>query len=251
MTISQTFATLLEAHRWRKDRAAVVLLSGGMDSTLCAHIAGSIYPLDRIAALVVDYGQSHRDNEIYRACEVADTLKIRWHRLCLADAMHALRPAEMLANAAHNSNANPHPATIPARNSILLSIAAAHGCTWFAQQIDIWMGACADDAKFTDCRREYIAQKCIELTYACGRGVSVAAPLLEMTKRTIVSLAASNPTVLSAVKRSWSCYRGGASPCGACTPCVLRADAFAHAGQGDEQRAPMIFGGDPHREVRP
>lgn len=246
-----TWDSILHEHRWRKDRAAVVLLSGGLDSTACAHVVASIYPRDRVAALLVDYGQPHRDNELVSAEKTAKALGIRTHRLTIADAMHALRPAERLANAGHDPSAEgPHPATVPGRNAILLSLAAAHGCAWFEQQIDIWIGACLDDARFADCRTEFVQQATVAITYGCGRGVAIVAPWLQTTKKALVAAASSDSAVLASLRRSWSCYRGGSSPCGECTPCVLRAEAFAAIAQPDEQPAAILCGGDVARESR-
>lgn len=231
------------------DRFAVVLLSGGMDSTACLYLAAECYPRDRIAAIVVDYGQPHAQCEIPIAQREAARLGIRVERLCIADAMRAMRAAERMANAPHGQT-GAHPATVPARNLVLTSLACAHGCAWSTLPVDVWIGACADDVGgFVDCHPDFFAQTTIALTYGAGRSARVVAPLLRTTKRALIEAARARPDALAAIRRSWSCYRGGDVPCGECTPCVLRADAFDAAGITDAPETIEPFGGDPAREI--
>jgi len=252
MLSGPTWAELVSRACLSGDRAAVVLLSGGMDSTAALHMAVECYhPRGRITALVVDYGQPHGGCEIPYAQVAADRLDVRAERICVADALRALRPAERMANAPHAAGGGAHPATVPGRNLLLLSLAAAHGSVWYpGMPLDVWIGACADDAAgFADCHPDFMAQASVALTYGCGGNVRVVAPLLRVTKRQSVEAAKARPDALEAMAQSWSCYRGGDVSCGTCTPCVLRADAFAAAGVADRPLKLAAFGGDPAREI--
>jgi 7-cyano-7-deazaguanine synthase in queuosine biosynthesis len=80
-----------------------------------------------------------------------------------------------------------------------------------------------------------------------AREIQIVLPFADWTKEQIIANASA--AARRDIARSWSCYRGDA-PCGRCTPCVLRAAAFAHHGIVDACRAPRMFGGDPAREAR-
>jgi len=213
--------------------AAVVLLSGGMDSAACLALAHRCYPAGRVRALVVDYGQPHRDRETTAAGLIAGHVGVPSERICVADAMAAMRPRRM-ARAVHEPAAGgaqrPHPAEVPQRNTVLLSLAAGHGMAWWPDaSLDLWIGATSDDAAgFADCRPEFMAAASHCFSTASPRTVRVVAPLVSTSKRELVASASRD--VLWLLRRSWSCYRGGERPCGECTPCVLRADAFEAAG---------------------
>lgn len=248
--MTATWQSVVDTTVLAGDRAAIVLLSGGMDSTACLHMASSIYGA-HLAAVAVDYGQPHRDRELACSQHAAETLGVRWERVAVADALSVLRPAERMANARHG-DVGPHPATVPLRNHYFDVLAAMRGLVWFpGVPLDIWIGACLDDVgHFVDCHPDAIGESSRALTFNAGSPIRVVAPLLSVTKRDLVRLAAEQPGVLEAIRHSWSCYRGGARPCGECTPCVLRADAFAHAGILDGSSAIPMVGGDPQREVR-
>lgn len=246
----KTWAELLRRETVFHYKSAVVLLSGGMDSTACLHLAAEIYPKDRLVALLVDYGQPHRDRELTVAGLLAERLDVAHDRIAIADALHAVRPAERLANAPHVASGGQHPATVPLRNMILLAIAGAHARgRWPLSSVDIWIGACLDDAAgFVDCRQDFIAQASIALTYGAGANVRVNAPLLGMSKVDLVGAATSNAVVLESIRRSWSCYRGRMTACGECTPCILRTRAFDAHGIVDAPLALGMTGGDVQRE---
>jgi 7-cyano-7-deazaguanine synthase len=213
----------------------VVLLSGGMDSSACAVLAHRSDPLAR--ALLVDYGQPHRDQELGRAQALAMRLGMTWDVVPVSSAFGALRPRDMAASP-----------TVTGRNAVLLALAAAHGAAWFsAGTITVWIGACADDAAaFPDCRRPFLDAIGEAMSLALGRTVRIVAPFLDVSKRQMVANA-DGPT-LEAMRRSWSCYRGGITPCADCTPCCLRYDAFLATGVPDLINPLYLTGGDPHRE---
>jgi 7-cyano-7-deazaguanine synthase len=215
---------------------AVVLLSGGMDSSACAVLAARTgVP---VRALLVDYGQPHRDQELGRAQSLALRLGMDWHIAPISSAFGALRPRDMVASP-----------TVTGRNAILLALAASHGAAWFSGDLTVWVGACADDAvAFPDCRRPFLDAMGVAMSSALGRTVRVVAPFLDSTKKQMVTNA--DGPMLEAMRRSWSCYRGGVTPCAECTPCKLRYDAFLAAGVPDLIEPLYLTGGDPHRERR-
>lgn len=236
-----------QASRTTENRRAMVLLSGGLDSTACALMARAIYPAGAVRALLIDYGQPHQ-RELIQADRLAERLGIEQDRMRITDALRAMTPQRM-ADAPH-ATSGPHPATVPGRNLIMLTIAAARAVQWWPDKaIDIWIGSCADDHEgFADCRPTFIAQATVCLSAGFNHQIAVVAPLSRLRKVDYVRAAADDADVIEHMCRSWSCYRGGDDPCGECTPCVLRAAAFKTAGVTDAPESTEWTGGDPHRK---
>jgi 7-cyano-7-deazaguanine synthase len=224
-------------------KKAIVLLSGGLDSTTALAIARSwgysTY------ALTVLYGQQHAC-EVAAAKRVANALEVADHRIVDLD----LRP---LAESALTSTVievpkdrplaeigahDSLPATyVPARNTILLGLALA-----WAESIgafDIFVGVNVLDASgYPDCTPEFVAafeRLANEATRVAGKGFSIHAPLIEWSKAEIIR----NGVKLGVdYGMTHSCYDpspdGGA--CARCDACLLRKKGFAEAGIDDPTR---------------
>ncbi len=214
---------------------ALVVLSGGLDSTVCMALAERQCHAPPLA-LTFDYGQRHR-TEVDRSAGVAghyrsEHLIVRldtaaWGGSALTDETQTV-PNE-------GEDPAPIPATyVPARNSIFLAIALAVA---EARDLDsVWIGVNAIDySGYPDCRPEFIDafRRVAEVGQRRGvegRPVEIVTPLIESSKAGIVrtGLALGAPLHLT-----WSCYRGGDHPCGTCDACALRARGFAEAGEVD------------------
>ncbi len=128
---------------------------------------------------------------------------------------------------------------VPGRNLIFLtsaaSIAASRGIR------DVVAGVCQTDySGYPDCRRDTI--DAVERAVLLGnRGLTdefrIHTPLMHLTKAETVRLAQRLPGGMEAVGKSWTCYEGGASSCGTCPACILRAKGFAEAGTCDPASA--------------
>lgn len=211
----------------------LVVLSGGLDSTTCMAIAAA--ENDSLIAVSFDYGQRHR-KELENAAQVAarygaEHLEIsfdarQWGGSALTDDTELPKGREIDDSI---------PVTyVPARNTIFLSFALAVAETRDADRVYIGVNA-LDYSGYPDCRPEYIeayqamanlAQKrAVE-----GRPIEIKAPLVHMDKAQIIKRAVELDAPL---ELSWSCYDGGAIPCGECDSCVLRAKGFVEAGLDD------------------
>ena len=229
----------------RDTRKAVVLLSGGLDSMVCAALARE-QGFD-VLALTVDYNQRHRV-EIEAARRIAEALADR----------HIILPLDLRAfgGSALTSDADVPkdgvqpgiPITyVPARNLVFLSLALA----WAEAEgvRDLFIGVNAlDYSGYPDCRPEFIAgfeQLARVATKAGSEGESITihAPLQEMTKAEIAREAAR---LGLDVALSHSCYDPlpDGSHCGLCDACRLRSKGFAEAGLPDPTRYAVIAGGD-------
>ena len=221
-------------------KKAVVLLSGGLDSTTCLALA--IARGFRAYALSVHYGQRHQI-ELERAAQIARVLGATEHRQISID-LSAISGSALTGQFAVPKDrtvdemSHGIPATyVPARNTILLSIALG-----FAETIgafDIFIGAnILDYSGYPDCRPEFLDAFAGLANLATKAGVegsgrfSVHAPLLKMTKADIIR---QGVTLGIDYSLTLSCYdpdkKGRA--CGRCDSCQLRKKGFSEAGLAD------------------
>ncbi|HEX5045012.1 MAG TPA: 7-cyano-7-deazaguanine synthase QueC [Candidatus Polarisedimenticolaceae bacterium] len=221
-------------------RAAVVLLSGGLDSavTLAEALAAGF----QAHALTVRYGQRHA-LEVERAGEIARALGAASHRVVAVDLAFpggsALTDPAIPVPKGRESAAIGAgiPATyVPARNTVLLALALSLAETLGAR--DLFLGVNAVDySGYPDCRPAFLSAfeaLAAEATRAGAEGArfTVHAPLLQSSKGDIVRRGLALGVDLS---RTLSCYDPGpdGEPCRACDACLLRARGFAEAGIPD------------------
>jgi 7-cyano-7-deazaguanine synthase len=215
----------------RRQGTAVVLLSGGMDSATALAVACQHFR--RVDGLTVIYGQRHR-REIQSARRLAAHFRIAHHEILRLPLGPLLRsaltdPKRALPHSLHRRTPGRIPATyVPARNTILLSIALGYAESVGARAIYIGANA-IDYSGYPDCRPEYfrafehLARLATRAGVEEGRKVRVEAPLLRLSKADIVRL---GERLHVPWKMTWSCYAGGRTPCGRCDACVLRARGF-------------------------
>jgi 7-cyano-7-deazaguanine synthase len=221
--------------------AAVVLLSGGLDSTTAAALARkegwTLY------GLTVRYGQIHA-SELAAARRVADALGFARHveiDVDLASFGGSALTGDGEVPKDRALDATGIPATyVPARNTVLLSIALAWAEVLAAQRIVIGVNA-LDYSGYPDCRPEFIAAFDYLATLATRAGVEGAAPriwapLQHLTKAGIIRLGSELRVDYGLTH---SCYdpREDGGPCGRCDSCRLRARGFEEAGLPD----PLLF----------
>jgi 7-cyano-7-deazaguanine synthase len=219
---------------------AVVLLSGGLDSTTTFAVARS--QGFEVFALSVDYGQRHRV-ELERAAAVARAMGAADHRTVRLD-LREIGGSALTADIAVPKDRNPDdlghgvPVTyVPARNTILLGLAL--GYAEVVGAFDLFIGAnVLDYSGYPDCRPEFLTAFETLANLATKAGVEgtgrfrVHAPLLKMTKAEIIRIGIDLGTDYSG---TLSCYDPDplGRACGACDSCQLRRKGFAEAGVPD------------------
>jgi 7-cyano-7-deazaguanine synthase len=216
-------------------KLAVVLLSGGLDSTTVAAIARD--EGWRILALTIDYNQRHRI-ELDHAARVADALGAERHIVLPLDLTGFGGSALTADIAVPKGGVEPGiPVTyVPARNTIFLSVAL--GWAEAAGARDLFIGVNAlDFSGYPDCRPEFIAAFEAMANTATkagveGEGFKVHTPLMHLDKAGIIAAASG---VNAPMHLTWSCYdpTPQGRPCGLCDSCRLRAKGFAEAGVAD------------------
>jgi 7-cyano-7-deazaguanine synthase len=219
-------------------KKAVVLLSGGLDSSTAlaiAHQQGF-----ELHALSFDYGQRHQ-REVDAAAAVARHYGVQHQKTITID-LRAFGGSALTADfdVPHSRSlekmSQEIPITyVPARNTIFLSFALAYAEVTDAN--DIFLGINAIDySGYPDCRPEYLeayermANLATKATTQDGRVFHIHAPLLRMNKAEIIhkGIELGVPYELT-----WSCYEGGELACGTCDSCLLRLNGFAEAGLQD------------------
>ena len=239
----QVKRTCWKAERWEWRMAArekaVVILSGGLDSTTCMGIAHEkgyeLYPL------TFDYGQRHV-NEVKHARSVAEYYGAGDRHKIVSMSFLREIGGSALTDSSIDVPSGPAgediPVTyVPGRNLLFLSIAASYAEVIGAGRIYIGVNA-LDYSGYPDCRPEFIAkvQETIRIgtkAGVSGKAISIEAPLLHMTKADIIreGLRLGVP-----YDRTTSCYNGGEEACGVCDSCRLRLKGFAEAGAVDPIR---------------
>ena len=218
------------------DAAAIILLSGGLDSMVAGGLARAAGY--RLFALTIDYNQRHRV-ELQAAARVAAMLGVERHIVLPLDLSQFGGSAltDTMIAVPKTGVAPGIPATyVPARNTIFLSVALGWAEAVGARDLVIGINA-LDYSGYPDCRPDFVTAFEAMARQATKAGVEgdafrVHAPLVEMTKADIAREAAR---LGLDVAQSWSCYDPAPDgrPCGQCDSCELRAKGFAEAGLTD------------------
>jgi len=211
---------------------AVVLLSGGMDSCVCAALAARDHDA---AAVHVSYGQRTEEREQRAFFAVCDRLGIRDRLLVRNEALSAIGGSALTDRniGVPESHAIEHdiPVTyVPFRNAHFLSVAVSWAEVLGAAQI--YIGAVEQDSSgYPDCRPAYYEafNQVIRLGTKDGQ-IEIFTPLIHLRKSEIVRLGLE---LGAPFDLTWSCYSREDSACGVCDSCVLRLRAFQDAGNAD------------------
>lgn len=219
-----------------KTPKALVVLSGGQDSTTCLYWALREFGAANVEAVTFDYGQRHRV-ELDCARKIAQLAGVRQTVLpidtfaaiggnALTD--DSIAPEEGARDDADTALPNTF---VPGRNLVFLSFAAALAYTRGIEHVVTGV-AQTDYSGYPDCRENTL--KALELALRLGMDsrVTLHAPLMFMSKADTVRLA-QEVGAMDAMAWSHTCYNGEVPPCGRCASCELRAKGFAEAGVAD------------------
>ena len=215
---------------------AVVCLSGGMDSCVCAALAARDY---EVYAIHFSYGQRTEARELRSAQEIARIvgarelmpLRIDLFRRIGGSALtdHAIAVPAASADESHIGTEIPV-TYVPFRNAHFLSAAVSWAEVLGAQTV--FIGAVEQDSSgYPDCRPAYYDAFNQLIKMGTKEGdIRVETPLIAMRKNEIVRLGVELGAPFHV---SWSCYSGETEACGVCESCVLRLRAFREAGAVD------------------
>lgn len=215
-----------------KNKKAVVLLSGGLDSATTLYIARR--DGYKVSCLLFDYGQRHK-REIESAKKIAKKIDcpykvikfiLPWGGSSLIDKKIKIPKERSFAEIKKGI-----PSTyVPARNTLFIAFAISYAEAIGADAI--FIGAhCMDYSGYPDCRPEYLeaCENLIRTGTKLGK-IKISAPLLKKNKAEIIKIGTSLGVPY---ELTWSCYEGGEKPCGVCDSCNLRSKGFSEAGIRD------------------
>jgi 7-cyano-7-deazaguanine synthase len=225
----------------KDSRTAVVLLSGGMDSCVCAAIAHERHGAGKMALLHAMYGQRTEKRERQAFDAIADFYGIRRRLVVKLDHFRAIGGSALTDNkievpenelGASGPGGSAVPVTyVPFRNTHFLSV----GVSW-AEAIGaraIYIGAVAEDSSgYPDCRPEYyrVFQELIRVGTRPETEIAMITPVIHMKKSEIIR---RGEQLGAPLQLTWSCYQDEVAACGRCDSCLLRVRAFAEAGVTD------------------
>jgi len=208
-------------------KKAIVLLSGGLDSSTTLYYAKSRGYDCR--ALIFEYGQKH-SRELKSAAAIARLTKTPYRIMKIKlpwGGSALISKRRQCALSPFVGKKGIPPTYVPARNTIFISFALSYAEAIGADAIFIGANA-IDYSGYPDCRPEYY--KALQVLIKKGlrdRHIKIVTPLIKMTKAQIIKLARKLDVPLEI---TWSCYKGGKKPCGTCDSCRLRDKGFAEAG---------------------
>jgi 7-cyano-7-deazaguanine synthase len=224
-----------------EERKAVVLLSGGMDSCVCAAIARKRHGAENVALLHASYGQRTESREAKAFRDIADfygitqrlMVRLEYFRAiggsALTDANIAVPESERGAPAPRD---NAIPVTyVPFRNAHFLSVTVS-----WAEAIGagaIYIGAVAEDSSgYPDCRPEYytVFQELIRVGTRPETEIVMITPVIALKKSEIIR---QGIELGAPLQLTWSCYQSAEEACRVCDSCLLRLRAFREAGLAD------------------
>lgn len=215
------------------DTRAVVLLSGGMDSCVCAALAVRDHDA---AAVHVSYGQRTEERERRAFVAICGRLRIRDSLVVRNEALRAIGGSALTDDRIAVPEATPQigrsiPVTyVPFRNAHFLAVAVSWAEVLGADKV--YIGAVQQDSSgYPDCRAEYYwaFNEAVRLGTREGR-IEIVTPLIGLRKAEIVRLGLE---LGAPFDLTWSCYSREDVACGVCESCVLRLRAFAAVGAPD------------------
>lgn len=225
-------------------KKALVLSSGGVDSTTCVGIAVKDVGSENVSTVSVFYGQKH-NKELECADKVAEFYNVKHYVLDLSNVLQYSNcslmknstediPMMSYAEQIEKNGEGKVSTYVPFRNGLMLSAVAALAQSIYPDDdVDIYLGAHADDAAgraYADCSEEFTSAMNTAIVIGTYGKVRVVAPLVNLNKAGVVKLGLS---IDVPYKYSWSCYAGGDKPCGHCGTCIDRAKAFEANGISD------------------
>lgn len=227
-------------------KKALVLSSGGVDSTTCVSLAVKELGKENVTTVSVYYGQKHQ-KELDCAKKVAEYYGVD-HRVIdlsktgIMDDSNCSLLQQSTKEIPEGDYADQIDKTadgmvstyVPFRNGLMLSAIAAVAVSKYPEdEVDVYLGAHADDAAgnaYADCSEAFTDAIGKAIHIGTYNKVNLVAPLVNMNKAEVVKtgLELGTPYELT-----WSCYEGGEKPCGKCGTCIDRAKAFAANGVKD------------------
>jgi len=224
---------------------ALVLNSGGVDSTTCVAIAIKECGKDNVVTASLYYGQKH-DKELKSAQKIAEYYGVRHIEKDISTVMEfakdvctLMKGGNEIEHSSYYEQIKEHgegrvETYVPFRNGLFLSIAASIADSIFPnEKVQIYYGAHADDAAgraYADCSPEFAEAIDKAINIGTYGNISVNRPLINLNKAGVVKIGLE---LNVPYELTWSCYEGKEKQCGTCGTCIDRRNAFRANGVED------------------
>lgn len=223
---------------------AVVLSSGGLDSTTCLAMAVKKLGAENVSALSLFYGQRH-ERELQSSIAVAEFYNVARYELDVAKIFCYSNSALLNTStvplekgsysAQKKKNRSQKIATyVPFRNGLMISMAASFADSIYENEpVELYIGVHSDDSSgdaYADCRADFIASMSAAVRIGTYEKIKLVAPFLCQRKADVVKVGLE---LKVPYHLTWSCYERGDTPCGKCATCLDRAKAFELNGVKD------------------
>ena len=227
--------------RQGKHMKAIVLSSGGVDSTTCIALAVAKLGREHVSTVSIYYGQKHA-RELACARKVAERYGLAHYEFDLAQIMSYSNSALLKGSTqeiehstyGEQSAGGKVSTDVPFRNGLMLSVAASLAAGLYeGENVALYIGAHADDvagAAYADCSAPFMESMGNAVNIGTYGKVHVEAPFLNAGKADVVR---TGLELHAPYELTWSCYEDGEEPCGLCATCRDRARAFAANGVED------------------
>lgn len=216
---------------------AVVLSSGGIDSTTCLAVAIQKFGKDNVSTVSIRYGQKHL-KELECAKKIAEYYDVPHYELNLSEIFRYSNcsllknsteaiPDKSYAEQIAENGEGKVSTYVPFRNGLMLSAVASLALSIYTNdKIWIYIGAHADDAAgeaYPDCSDIFVGHMSDAIYYGSGKQVEIEAPFVNCNKTEVVKTGLG---LKVPYQYTWSCYKGGNEPCHTCGTCIDRENAF-------------------------
>lgn len=217
---------------------ALVLSSGGLDSTTCVGLAVKEYGKENVITASLYYGQKH-NKELECAKKVAEYYGVKHIEEDISNIMKyasnvcsLVKGGKEIQEGSYESQVKANDkgrveTYVPFRNGLLLSIATAYADSLFPnEEVKIYYGAHSDDnvgSAYADCSPEFTEAMNKAINIGTYNKISISSPFVNMNKAEVLKLGLE---LNVPYELTWSCYKGGEKQCGKCGTCIDRKKAF-------------------------
>lgn len=217
---------------------SVVVLSGGMDSTVALAQTVAKYTANNVETITFNYGSKHNDRENLSAIKVSDHYGVK-NTIVRLPFINELFKSDLLKSGGdvpdgHYADPTMKRTVVPFRNGIMLSIAAGYAESVDADTV-VLGNHVGDHAVYPDCREEFNNPMSQAIEQGTYKKVKLVNPFGKVDKTEICRIGS---TLKVPFELTWSCYKGGDVHCGKCGTCVERIEAFNLTGVQD----PTVYG---------
>ncbi len=218
---------------------ALVLSSGGVDSTTCLAMAVDKYGKDNVATVIIRYGQRH-EKEVDCAKKIAEHYGVKHYEFDLTSLFQYShcslikeggRPVEETTYEEQFATGEKISSYVPFRNGLMLSVCATLAQSlWEKEECDIYLGNHSSDFAYADCSVEFVEKMDKAISEGTYGLVHFVSPLKDLTKDQVVKIGLE---LNVPYELTWSCYEGTEVACGKCASCLERIRSFEENGVKD------------------